>query len=81
MGVLLGDDETPALVVSRANARAGLAVTWRGKPRVIDEVGDAGVWLQPTRRIASGRSSNTGRTFIYFSEAAQFKLLAAEGAR
>lgn len=77
----VGQVEAGGVVVSRENARAGMRVTWRGRSRVIDEVGDAGVWLQQTPRIIAGKSSNTGRTFIYFSEAAKFKLIVAEGAR
>lgn len=57
-------------LLTKANARSGVRVIFRGEERVIDEVAEGemgGVWLKPV-------TEQEGRDFLYFSEAASFNV-------
>jgi hypothetical protein len=57
-------------LLTKANARAGVRVVFRGEERVIDDVAEGemgGVWLKPV-------TEKEARDFLYFSEAASFNV-------
>lgn len=64
-----------AETLNRNNAAPGVAVIFRGKRRIVEEVSGPGVYLK-----AAGRGRQDKRAYLYFYEAAQFNVVLAEGA-